>query len=138
MFFFIVLIPLILGISHRSIRTLSVFCNFYSITCIGMGIGQRPVWLPVLPANRPAGTRVGRPICWQGRQPNRPLSDSLVQTPIESARPVCSPAGQAVRPGRTRGPAGEQTVHNMFLCLVSGFQSSRMSFFPSFDGPPNF
>ena len=36
-FFYIILIPLILGISHRSIRTLSIFRNFYSITCVGMG-----------------------------------------------------------------------------------------------------
>ena len=38
------------------------------------GIGQRPVWLSALPANRPSDTRTGRPICWQDRQPNRPLS----------------------------------------------------------------
>ena len=39
-------------------------------------IGQRPVWLSALPANRPSDTRTGRQICWQDRQPNRPLSGS--------------------------------------------------------------
>lgn len=34
-------------------------------------------------------------ICWQGRQPNRPLSDSLVRTPIESARQTVRPAGNS-------------------------------------------
>ena len=94
-------------------QTLSIFCKFYNITCIGMGTGQWPVWLSALPADRPAGTCVGRRNCWQGRQPNRPLSDSPVQTSIELARPDCSPAEQAVRPGRTRGSAGEQTVQNI-------------------------
>ena len=52
----------------------------------------------VCSASISAGTCVGRPICWQERQPNRPLSDSLAQNSIESARLVCLPAGHAVRP----------------------------------------
>ena len=58
---------------------------------------QRLVLLCVLPTNRAADTCTGRPIRWQHRQPNRPLSNSPVKTTIQSARPVCSPAGQAVR-----------------------------------------
>ena len=37
--------------------------------------------------------QIGRPICWQQRQPNRPLSDSSIEPTIESA--------------------GEQTVQNI-------------------------
>ncbi len=44
---------------------------------LGEGIRQRPVWLSVLPVNRPVDTRTGRPICWQDIQPNRPLFDLL-------------------------------------------------------------
>ena len=48
----------------------------------------------VYPASKSDRGRFG----WQERQPNRPLSDSLAQNSIESARPVCSPAGHAIRP----------------------------------------
>ena len=64
----------------------------------------------VNPASKSDRGRFG----WQERQPNRPLSDSLAQNFIESARPVCSPAGHAVRSGRTRGSIGEQTVQNIY------------------------
>lgn len=114
MFFCTIFILLILGISHRNIQTLSILYNFYIITCIGVQTRQRPVWLYVLPANHPAGICVGRPICLQGRQLNRFLSDFFFQTSIESARPLCLPAGQAIRLGQIYDLVGKLTIQNIY------------------------
>lgn len=60
------------------------FCNFYYVGITNCIRGE----------NR---TEAGVAVCLSC-QPNRPLSDFLVQTYIESARPVCLSAGQAIRP----------------------------------------
>lgn len=56
---------------------------------------QSLVLLYVLPTNWASDTLTERPICWQNRQLNRPLSDSPVKTTIESVTLICSPGGQA-------------------------------------------
>ena len=73
-------------------------------------VEQTKAGLDVYSARQSAGRYVfRRPIWWQERQPNRPLSISIVQTWL-----VCLLAWQVNRPGRTSGSAGNQTGRNIY------------------------
>ncbi len=105
MFFYIMLILLILSIGHCSIRTLSIFCNFYSTTVLG--------W-------EPDRSRFGCLACQQigwpvrvsgGRFAGRTDSHTgLCPIPL-SKRPLNRPGRFARRPDRRFGRRANRSEH---------------------------